>query len=177
MVREAPRIETDRLLLRPWRKEDFRPWLAIMQLPETTRFLGGDPMTAEDTWRRVASSVGSWSLLGFGNWVVTMKGAEDRPVGNVGLFNGWRDLEPEFGEQPEMGWIISPDVYGLGVAFEACSAVLQWAEASLAPTPIWAIIDPVNTPSLKLSEKLGFQRFGETIYKNEPTIVLQRPAW
>ena len=176
MVREAPRIETDRLILRPWRKEDFRPWLAIMQRPETSLYLGSDPLPAEDVWRRLVASVGSWTMLGFGSWAVTIKGAND-PIGNVGLFNSWRDLEPEFGEQPEMGWILSPDVHGRGYAREACAAALAWAEANLDATPVWAIIDPGNTPSLNLAAKLGFERVGETTYKDEPTIVLKRPAW
>ena len=33
LVREAPRIETERLVLRSWRKDDFRPWHAIIRQP------------------------------------------------------------------------------------------------------------------------------------------------
>jgi RimJ/RimL family protein N-acetyltransferase len=55
--------------------------------------------------------------------------------------------------------------------------VLDWAEANLAPTPIWAIIAPANAPSMKLAEKLGFKALHETDYHGDPTIVLRRPAW
>ena len=76
-----------------------------------------------------------------------------------------------------MGWIFAQEVHGQGMAGEACRAVLQWAESNLDPTPIWAIIAPANEPSLKLAAKLGFERVGDTLYHDDPTIVLKRPAW
>ena len=51
------------------------------------------------------------------------------------------------------------------------------AESNLDPSPFWAIIAPANEPSMKLAAKLGFERVGETLYHDEPTIVLKRPSW
>jgi len=176
LVREAPRIETERLVLRHWRKDDLRPWLEVMQRPETNRFLGSAAITPEDLWRRLSAAVGSWSLMGFGGWAVTHRDS-DQVIGNVGFFNAWRDLEPVFGEDPEMGWIFSPDVQGHGYAMEAGRAALGWAQESLAPTAMWAIIAPGNEPSIRLARKLGFEPVHETTYHDEPTLVLRRPAW
>jgi RimJ/RimL family protein N-acetyltransferase len=103
--------------------------------------------------------------------------SDGKLVGMLSLFNAWRGLEPEFGEEPEMGWIFAQEVHGQGMAGEACRAVLQWAESNLDPTPIWAIIAPANEPSLKLADKLGFERLHETLYHQDPTLVLKRPAW
>ena len=66
--------------------------------------------------------------------------------------------------------------HGQGLAAEACKAVLDWADANLEPTAIWAIIAPANEPSIKLAERLGFQTIGESTYHDEPTLVLRRPA-
>lgn len=176
MIREAPRIETERLVLRSWRKDDFRPWHKIMQHPDVHRHFGPKPIGLEDAWRRLLASVGGWPVNGFGSWAVERK-SDGALAGNVGIFTAWRDLEPEFGEEPEMGWIFAAENHGQGFASEACRAALHWAEASLQPTPIWAIIAPENAPSLKLAAKLGFETFGETLYNEEPTIVLKRPAW
>jgi RimJ/RimL family protein N-acetyltransferase len=117
-----------------------------------------------------------WDLNGFGTWAVTCK-SDGKLVGNAGIFTAWRDMEPEFGEEPEMGWIFAQEVHGQGIAGEACRAVLDWAEANLDPTPIWAIIAPENAPSLRLAEKLGFERVGETAYQGGSTVVFRRPAW
>ena len=176
MIRSAPTIETDRLVLRAWTKWDFHPWHAILQAPEVYRHFGPEPPGREDTWRRTAAAVGTWQLMGFGTWGVDRK-SDGKLIGNVGLFNAWRDLEPEFGEEPEMGWIFAADAHGQGLASEACQTALGWAEANLAPTPVWAIIAPENAPSLKLAERLGFAFHNNTSYHGEPTVVLKRPAW
>jgi RimJ/RimL family protein N-acetyltransferase len=175
-LREAPRVETERLVLRPWRKDDFRPYHAILSHPEVHKHFGPNPMSAEEAWRRLTSFVGGWHFLGFGMWAVEEK-ATGELVGIVGLFNAWRDLEPEFGEEPEMGWIMAAETHGKGLASEACRAVVEWAESNLPPTPMWAIIAPANEPSLKLADKLGFERVAEAAYHGDPTIVLKRPPW
>jgi len=173
---QAPVLETERLRLRSWRKEDFRPYHAILQHPDVHRHFGPQPMSVEEAWRRLTSAVGGWQFNGFGTWAVERKD-DGKLVGNAGIFTGWRAMEPEFGEEPEMGWIFAAETHGKGLASEACHAVLDWTEANLEPTPIWAIIAPANEPSLKLAEKLGFKRFSETVYHNDPTVVLKRPAW
>ena len=173
---QAPVLETERLRLRPWRKGDFRPYHALLQHPEVHRHFGPEPMGAEECWRRLLAAVGGWQFNGFGTWAAERR--DDRKlVGSVGIFTAWRDLEPEFGEEPEMGWIFAAETHGQGMASEACRAVIEWTEANLPPTPIWAIIAPANEQSLKLAAKLGFERLHETPYHNDPTVVLKRPAW
>jgi RimJ/RimL family protein N-acetyltransferase len=172
----APVLETERLRLRPWRKADFRPYHAILQHPDVHRHFGPEPMGEEECWRRLSAAVGWWELLGFGGWAAERR-SDGVLVGMLSLFNAWRALEPTFGEEPEMGWIFSHEVHGQGMAGEACRAVLDWAEANLEPTPIWAIIAPANEPSLRLAAKLGFEPVHETLYRDDPTAVLKRPAW
>ena len=176
MIREAPRIETERLVLRPWRKDDFRPWHAIVSKPEVHRFLSAKPMSAEDCWRRLMASVGCWPLNGFGTWGVEVKG-DSRLVGMVGFFTAWRDIDPQFGDEPEMGWIMDPETQGHGLASEAGKAAIAWLEGNVEPVPVWAIISPDNQPSLNLAGKLGFERVKDVLYNDDPTVVLRRPAW
>ena len=172
----APVLETERLRLRPFRKEDFRPYHEILRHPEVHRHFGPDPMGEEECWRRVAAAAGMWELIGFGGWAVE-RSADQTLVGTVSLFNAWRSIEPVFGEEPEMGWIFAHEVHGQGIAGEACRAVLDWTVANLEPTPIWAIIAPENAPSLRLAERLGFEPVGNTQYHGDPTIVLRRAPW
>ena len=169
----APTLETERLVLRQYRKSDFRPQLAIVGDDQVMRHIGGRGLSAEDCWRRLASAVGSWPLLGFGGWAVVRK-SDDKLIGTVSLFNAWRDMAPEFGDDPEMGWIFSPDAQGQGLAFEACAAAQAWADGTLGPVPVWALVAPENAPSLKLADRLGFERQADSLYNGEPTVVLRR---
>lgn len=172
----APLLETGRLRLRPWRREDREAYFAILQQPAVFRHFGPEPMGMEECWRRLMAAAGGWQLNGFGGWAVE-RASDGRLLGMVALFTAWRDLVPEFGEEPEMGWIFATEAHGQGLASEACSAVLDWAEANLAPTPIWAIIAPANEPSLRLADKLGFAFVDDTTYHGDPIRVVKRPSW
>lgn len=175
-ARPAPTLETGRLLLRAWHRDDLDPWFDIQQQPETHRFFGPNPMGKEECWRRLMAGAGGWLLNGFGTWAVVRK-SDNKLIGMAGIFTAWRGLQPEFGDEPEMGWIFSPDVHGQGMAGEACTAVIDWAEATLAPTPIWAIISPGNEASFRLAERLGFERLHDTPFHDEMITVLRRPSW
>ncbi len=172
LLRSAPVLETERLIMRPFQVEDFDAHLAIMSKPEVHRYLG-PTLSREDLWRRVVSSVGMWSVVGFGAWMCLRK-SDGGLVGNAGFFDARRDLEPGFGGEPEMGWIFDPEVHGQGVALEACRAALGWADRELPKRAIWAIADPSNGPSLRLAGKLGFQRLPDSIYHNAPIAILKR---
>ena len=176
MQRSAPTLETERLRLRAWRKEDFRPYHAILCQPEVHRHFGPEPMGQEECWRRMVASSGMWGMVGFGGWAAERR-SDGLLVGSLSLFNGWRELEPEFGDEPEMGWIFAAETHGQGLAGEACRAALDWAEETIAPTPIWAIISPGNEPSFRLAAKLGFAVVHDTSYNDEPITVLKRPSW
>ena len=173
--RTAPRLESERLIVRHYTRADFEGHFAIVGDDEVMRQVGINGLSREEAWRRTAASVGMWDLLGFGGWTVVRK-ADDRIVGTVSLFNAWRALEPQCGDEPEMGWIFAREVHGQGIAREACDTVLAWADRELQPTPMWAIIAPENAASFKLAGRLGFERLGETIYNDEPIAVLKRPA-
>ena len=174
--RSAPTLETERLRLRAWNRQDREPYFAILQEPAVYRYFGPTPMGMEECWRRLAASVGSWQFNGFGGWAVERR-SDGKLVGMTALFTSWRDLDPQFGDEPEMGWIFATEAHGLGMAREACSAALTWAEANLPPTPVWAIISPANEPSMRLAEKLGFELVHDTPYNGEPITVLKRPSW
>jgi DNA phosphorothioation-dependent restriction protein DptG len=74
-----------------------------------------------------------------------------------------------------MGWIFDSQVHGQGFASEACMAALNWADANIQPTPIWAIVDPENIASLRLAAKLGFERLDDSVYHDAPIAILRRP--
>lgn len=58
---------------------------------------------------------------------------------------------------PEVGFILHPDHWGQGLAFEAMTAVIAHLEAEFPALPaLTAEVDPRNAASLRLLDRLGF---------------------
>ena len=175
MHQVAPTLETERLILREFRRQDLDAHAATLGDEEVMRHIGGKPIGREDSWRRLLSGVGMWSLMGMGPWAVELK-ADGRMVGHCGFFQFNRDMEPLILGEPEMGWIFDRTVHGQGIALEACSAALGWAEREIGAESYPAIIDVENIPSMKLAEKLGFVRQPDAIYRDAPMAFYRRPG-
>jgi RimJ/RimL family protein N-acetyltransferase len=130
----VPVIETERLILRGHRADDFEALCAMWAHPDVVRFISGKPSTPEESWSRLLRYAGHWQLLGFGFWAVTLKG-EDRLLGDVGLADWQRDMDLPLAGMPEAGWVFAPAAHGRGLAREAVTAaLLRFDWPSLAVT-------------------------------------------
>jgi RimJ/RimL family protein N-acetyltransferase len=174
-IHRAPRLETERLVLRGFRAGDFDAYHTTMQDPEVMRYLGAEALGREEATRRMSLFTGFWELQGRGMWAVEMKGGGPM-IGHVGLFDLRRDMEPSIEGLPEMGWIFDRSVHGKGLAYEAAKAALDWHDETYGKLEIPAIISPGNDASMKLAGKLGFTREPDAIYRNEPIALFRRPA-
>lgn len=168
----APVIETARLILRGHRREDFEDCVGMWTDPGVTRFIGGKPSSREEVWSRLLRYVGHWQVMGFGYWIAHEKGT-GRFVGEIGFADFKRELEPSFGDTPEMGWALNSGLHGQGYATEAVAGALAWADAHFAEPRTVCMIDPSNAPSLRVAEKVGFREFARAHYR-EPTILFER---
>ena len=175
MIRSAPRLETERLILREFRRDDLDAFAATLGDPAVMYHIAGDGLSREDSFRRLFMAVGQWPILGMGMWAVERK-SDGKLVGHLGFFDMERDMVPSLVGLPEMGWIFDTSVHGQGIAHEACVAALEWLEATYGPSEVPAIISEDNAPSMKLAEKLGFVREADGLYKDEPIAVFRRPA-
>lgn len=163
-------IETERLILRPHRAEDFGDLAAMWGDPAVTRFIGGRPSTAEESWARLLRYGGLWGLLGFGYWAARDR-ATGRFVGDVGFAEFRRGLG--FEGVPEAGWVLSPWAHGRGLAGEAVRAALAWADARGWARSV-CIIDEENAPSLRLGGACGYREASRLTYKDHPVVLMER---
>ena len=111
---------------------------------------------AVDTFARLLRNAGSWSLYGYGTFMVRMRGGDGSIVGNCGVFHSYRGLGEDFDDRPEAGWILAESAFGKGVAREAMDAALAWFDREHGPREVVCMIEPANAPSVALAEKLGF---------------------
>lgn len=153
----ARELTTARLRLRAWRPEDAAPLAAINRDPEVTRYVARPPDA-----RAIAAFydevTAHWRNHGFGLWAVTLRSGAQRGrlIGFVGP--SYPTFIPELGGQPELGWRLARDVWGLGLATEAARAARDDALDRLAVRSLISIIHPDNQRSIGVARKLGMQR-------------------
>lgn len=169
---DIPTIETERLILRPHRMEDFDAYAAFWADPEVVRFITGVPSTRENSWGRMLRVNGMWHLMGFGFLAIEEK-ATGRLLGEAGFQDMRRDFEPSIEGTLETGWALIPSAHGKGYATEAVGALIAWADAHFPSRRMTCIISPQNQASLRLAAKFGFREFARSDYHG-PIIVLAR---
>ena len=150
----GPVLQTERLTLRPLAIEDFPRWAEMMADPVASKFLGG-VQPASTAWRGFMSMAGAWSLTG-----VSMFSLIERDTGRwLGRIGPWT---PHGWPGTEVGWGLHPDAQGKGYGVEAATATLDYAFDVLGWTDVIHCIDPDNTPSQRLAERLGSYNQGPT---------------
>jgi RimJ/RimL family protein N-acetyltransferase len=156
----AERLETERLILRPWRQEDVDAALGVYGEAGVARWLSPamdrvpdvDAMSlvlqqwiAEDA--RLVSPAGRWAI----------ELREDhRVVGGAVLL----PLPPD-NDDLEMGWQLNPQVWGRGYATEAGRAVAGWAFAE-GFDEVLAVARVTNARAGATARRIGMEWVGET---------------
>ncbi len=147
-----PIVETERLILRGWREEDFEPFAAMMADPEVMRFIGG-VQAKNDAWRTMAAIIGHWHLRGHGFWAVERK-TDSAFIGRIGL---WR---PEGWPQMEAGWAVAREHWGKGYATEAAKASLDYGFRHFPVAKLISLIHADNRNSQAVAARVDETRGG-----------------
>lgn len=169
----APRMEADRLILRPHRVEDFPDCAAMWSSPQVTKYTIGAAAPPQRTWQRLLAYCGHWALLGFGYWAVEAR-STGRYIGELGFADFHRELPASVHGLPEIGWALAADSQGRGYASEALQKVLEWGDACLTAERTFCIIHRENHPSLHLARKFGYATTIRAPGDSDPHFLLGR---
>jgi len=169
-----PLLETQRLLLRGYRLEDFPAHAAIWSHPRTTRDFGTYVFDEETCWLRFMRNWGQWAMFGYGLWALEQR-SSGRYVGAVGLLQAKRDISVPYRDAPEAAWLIAPDLHGQGLASEALTAALDWVDANISAPQTWCMINPENLISQKVAARFGYSPAQSGEYKGKPMLTFLRP--
>ena len=168
------RHETDRLILRDWREEDWARFWEGTNTPAVMRWLGG----VCDADKRAGAQD---RLLGYQRdhghtfWVVERK-ADGAILGFCGLKRCNQAGGPQ--GMMEVGWRLREDAWGQGYAREAATASLDLAFKRFGADEVVALTVARNTASWGLMKRLGMQRREDLDFANadfdpeEPTIIV-----
>lgn len=174
-------IETDRLILRPFRKGDAADLFAYLRAPTAPCFLSlklADMAAAEIEVRKRALDEGCVAIC--------LK-ETGQVIGD--LFGGAGDEDED--ETTSVGWNLNPQFGGQGYAFEAARALFDHLFRAKGFRRLYAYVEDHNRPSQRLCEKLGMRReglfvefvsftnddAGNPIYENTMQYAILRREW
>ena len=151
-------LESDRLRLRRFDDGDLLPFLAYLNDPLVARYQSwesyGEREAREVIERQKALEPGLP-----GQWFTFALELKETGalVGHVAL------KTQEDGRQAEIGFTLSRDHHGKGLAFEAAARVLDYAFVELGLHRVTAVVDCENDRSVALLGRLGMRREGHFI--------------
>jgi len=81
--------------------------------------------------------------------------------------------------ETELGWVLHPDAWGNGFATEAARAWAQWGFESLNVPYLTSMIDPRNTRSINVAQRLGMAALRPDILLGDAVTVysVTRNSW
>lgn len=145
--------ETERLILRRYKREDVQDLFEYLSDREVVKYEPYKPLTFDEAKENLEWRMGTDEMI-----AVELKNSH-KMIGNV--YMGKRDFEAL-----EIGYVFNRNYWGHGYAAESCRALIQQAFSN-GIHRIYAECDPDNTRSWKLLEALGFQReahFRQNVY-------------
>lgn len=151
-------MDSERLLLRRFAESDLAQFLAYLNDPRVARYQSwesySEPQAREVIERQKdldPGLPGQWFTF-----ALELK-ATGALVGHVAL------KTQEDGRQAEIGFTLSREFHGKGLAFEAAARVLSYVFTSLELHRVTAITDCENDKSAALLSRLGMRREGHFI--------------
>jgi RimJ/RimL family protein N-acetyltransferase len=165
-VGNCPTIETERLVLRPFREADLDDFTAVMTSPQVRASLHlPDDFSREQAWLQMVTWLGQWELRGTGHWAVEEK-SSGVCIGRAGLHNPERHDWPGI----EIGWTLHPAQWGKGYATEAGRGAVEYAFAHFDVDALYSVILHENTASQAVARRLGFTPWQERTFAFFPKL-------
>ena len=155
----CPTLETENLILRPFKDEDVDDYFGVLDSPEVRRWLHiPESLDRSDAWQQMAWFLGQWELRGTGHWALEEKDS-GQFVGRAGLHR------PERHDWPgvEVGWVLHPDYWGKGYATEAGAAAVRYGFEEFQVDKLFSCILPENHRSQAVAKRLGFEFLEERV--------------
>lgn len=160
-------LETERLLLREFTEGDADFICRLLNSPGWLKNIGSRGIENEDNAREYINSKlrKAYTELGFGFYLIELKQSGES-VGMCGL------VKREGLDDVDVGFALLPEYEGYGYAYEAASAMVEYAENNLSIKSLSAITIPTNKSSIKLLEKIGL-KFSKMIkIPNDPAELM-----
>lgn len=152
-------LETDRLILRKYNETDIDDYFEYIKREDVGPRIGFKPYTSkQDALERLKYE----TTKSFHFGIVLKK--QNKVIGSIELMNckteRYSNLKIEDGAK-EIGFMLSPSFWGLGIMPEACKAILKFAFENLYVPAVYIGHAESNPQSARVQDKLGFKVIGK----------------
>jgi RimJ/RimL family protein N-acetyltransferase/organic hydroperoxide reductase OsmC/OhrA len=146
-------IVTERLTLRAFTPADAEPLASYLGDPDVVRHLLHGPKTAAECRDLATELAGRTAPRVSGEALVLVAEFKGEHIGHLNL-----TLHDHDASSAEIGWVFHPAVAGQGLATEAAAALMRFGFEHYRLRHVTAQLDPRNTASARLCERLGMTR-------------------
>ncbi len=162
------RIETGRLLLLRPTPNDRAELEQLFHDPRVMATLGGmrSPQQTNDLVERTWAH---WLVHGFGMWI-----ARDRASGAFVGRGGCRLVLLECKPELEVGYALTPDFWGRGLATELAHLSVATAFETLGVQSIVCFTSPTNVASQCVMKKAGFSYESDGDFMGMPQLIFRQ---
>jgi len=149
---KVPILETQRLVLRGWKKKDAADLYAYAKSPNVGPHAGWKPHADIRESRMIITQMFQQNMT----WAITIRG-EDIPIGSIGFEpDAYR---PHINSR-EMGYSMNEDYWGQGIMTEAARRLLKYGFEELGLASVMIRTGEANKRSQRVIEKCGFHYEG-----------------
>jgi RimJ/RimL family protein N-acetyltransferase len=145
-------LETERLSLRPMRRDDTEALQSLFGDPDFMAAFAEAPFDREQMERWVGRNLRHQEAHGYGLYTVVLR-STGQVIGDCGLEHMVLDGVPVV----ELGYDLRRDLWGQGFATEAASAVRDHAFGKLGLTRLVSLIRVANGASRRVAGKIGMR--------------------
>ena len=173
-------LQTERIILRPFKPEDAADVYAYCKDPRVGPIAGWKPHESVEESREIIRTVFSEP-----NVFAVVDRESGRVIGSAGFVTPHRQGEVVHeGKSSEIGYALSPDYWGRGLMPEVVAELLRYGFEDLGLDEIWVTHYKENRQSRRVIEKSGFlyaftEDLTDEFYPERPTCFyfLTKDVW
>ncbi len=158
------KIKTERLRLRPIKKEDATAVFGYRSDAITNKYQGSIPKTIEGTYDFIENTSPKIDIVDTWFQLVILENESQAIIGDIGIH-----FLDEAKKQVEIGCTLAKEYHGKGFATEALKGTINYLFNTLNKHRIIGSIDPQNIQSIGLLKRIGFRKeahFKESLWVN-----------
>ena len=170
-------METERIILRPWRELDAESLFKYASDPELGPRAGWLPHKSVEESREIIRTIFSKE----GMWAVELRETNEA-IGCVGYLPSSSSNLAIEENQCEVGYWVARPYWGMGICTEALGLVVDYCLEVKGFSVLWGSYFPENPASGRVMEKCGFTDTGREVLcpnldvgSNRPVRVMRLP--